>query len=129
MQVLATSASDAKKMTEILNMKDVNYETYSSLFKNLSDTDVKKCAEHGVNIFHGQVEPGMILYIPPGFTLGFASSGNLQSALKLSFLPSGVSAWATSQLSIIKTTFGLTAADTKLLDVVLDVLAVDQAQK
>ena len=130
MQILGTSASDAKKVAELLNLKEWKYDTFVHLFKSLTEADVKRCASQGVKFFHGQVEPGVILYIPPGFTLGCASSAaSAQSALKFSFLPSGVGSWVIEQISVIKSALGINASDAKVADLILDVVAVDQAQK
>eukprot|EP00969_Alexandrium_andersonii_P137449 6079528-Alexandrium_andersonii.AAC.1 len=65
--------------------------------RGLTDADATALKEKNVKIYHGNLEPGMALYIPPAYLTGMAAlsaEGPVQPAgLRTTFLPAACLAW------------------------------------
>ena len=128
-EVLAMSAEDAQIFAkDILNKTDLSWDLYRDALKNVSETDARKSVGKA-KIWHGTIEPGMTLFCPAGFTVAFASAPQdvaLQTALKFSCLPNAAFNAQGKAFSAVES-FKPAAADTKVIGILRDVLAVAAA--
>ena len=107
----------------------MTWELFGDVLKNISESDAKACIERKIRIWHATLEPGMVLFCPPGFTLGIASSAQneeQQAALKFSLLPNGAFKEQQDMLSAVEA-FHPSAADKKAICTLKDVLAIADA--
>jgi hypothetical protein len=130
-QILLMSATDAQTFARDVCNKggDLTWESFSHVLKNISESDAKACIERKIRIWHATLEPGMVLFCPPGFTLGIASSGQSeeqQTALKFALLPNGAFKGQQDMLSAVEA-FHPSAADRKVIGTLQDVLALAAA--
>jgi hypothetical protein len=130
-QALLMSATDAQTFARDVCNKggDLTWELFRDVLKNISESDAKACIERKIRIWHATLEPGMVLFCPPGFTLGIASSAQneeQQSALKFALLPNGAFKLQQDMLSAVEA-FHPSAADKKVIGTLKDVLAIAAA--
>lgn len=91
-KLLLVSALDAAKYLKEVCGKEVTADSLRSSLQTLTDSEAKACAKRDINIFHGEVTKGEVLYVPVAYVLGthiLAQGKSNQSTLKYSFLPLG----------------------------------------
>jgi hypothetical protein len=100
---------------------------YQDVLRNLTEADLKSCKDKNICVFHGSVEPGVMLYTPPGYSFGTTVSSQVTdhvAAVKMYFLPGGANLRALSEQYSAISKFGPEAKDRKQVDMLLDVITV-----
>lgn len=126
-QVLAMSAADAARYhKEVCNKQDLSWDMHKEALKNLTEAEAKACHAKAISIFHCTLEPGMLLYVPPGFTYAFnvTSQGDAnQSLFKYVFLPEKALKFTQAALNEMST-FQPSPGDANVISLVQDVISV-----
>lgn len=126
--VLAMSASDVLRFQkEVAGHSELTWPMFKDVLKNLTEADLKSCKDKNIHVFHGSVEPGMMLYTPPGYSFGTTVSSQVTdhvAAVKMYFLPGGESLKALSEQYTAIAKFGPEAKERKQVDMLLDVITV-----
>ncbi len=90
-QVLAMSAAHAARYhKEVCSKHDLSWDMHREALKNVTEAEAKACRAKSIDIFHCTLEPGMLLYLPAGFTYAFSVTSQVdanQAMIKYSFLP------------------------------------------
>jgi len=90
-QVLAMSAAHAARYhKEVCGKHDLSWDMHREALKNVTEAEAKACRAKSIDIFHCTLEPGMLLYLPAGFTYAFSVTSQVdanQAMIKYSFLP------------------------------------------
>jgi hypothetical protein len=125
-EVLIMTPVDVTKHTKevVVDASEVTFQKAEDVLKHMTENEATVCKTKGVSVWHGTVEPGMLLYVPIGCAIAtsVASASNL-SALKYPFLPSSDKEAARQALAELQK-WKPSAAEAKLLGVFQDVLVV-----